>query len=75
MRTYIVLLSSFILVIGDSDLEATTIHVPADSATIQAGINGTVDGDTVLIADGTYIGEGNRDNDFLGKAIVVMSER
>jgi hypothetical protein len=33
-----------------------------------------VDGDTVLVADGTYTGDGNRDIDFLGKAIVVMSE-
>jgi len=55
-------------------LSATTIHIPGDSATIQAGINGAVNGDTVLVADGTYIGDGNRDIDFLGKAIVVMSE-
>jgi len=53
---------------------SATINVPGDSATIQAGINGAVDGDTVLIADGTYTGEGNRDIDFLGKAIVVISE-
>lgn len=53
---------------------SATIHVPADQPTIQAGINAAVDGDTVLIADGTYTGDGNRDMDFLGKAIVVMSE-
>lgn len=53
---------------------STTIHVPADSATIQAGINGAVDGDTVLVADGTYTGYGNRDIDFGGREIVVMSE-
>ena len=53
---------------------AVTIHVPGDSATIQAGINGTMDSDTVLVADGTYTGDGNRDNDFGGRNIVVMSE-
>jgi Right handed beta helix region/Dockerin type I domain len=53
---------------------AATIHVPGDSATIQAGINGTAPGDTILVADGTYTGEGNRDISYDGKDIVVLSE-
>ena len=48
---------------------ATTIHVPADYPTIQEGIDASVDGDTVLIAEGTYFENGI---DFLGKAILVI---
>ncbi len=61
----------FLICLGAS---AKTIHVPGDSATIQAGINGANGGDTVLVADGVYKGEGNRDIDFGGRKIVLMSE-
>jgi len=46
-----------------------TIHVPGDAATIQAGINAASDGDTVLVAPGTYV----ENIDFMGKAITVTS--
>jgi len=55
-------------------LSATTINVPSDQPTIQAGVDAAVDGDTVLVADGTWTGDGNHDIDFLGKAITVSSE-
>jgi len=45
----------------------------ADFSTIQAAIDDANDGDTVEIQAGTYTGEGNRDIDFLGKAITVRS--
>ena len=46
----------------------------ADFNTIQAAINDSNDGDTILVADGIYTGEGNRDIDYLSKAITLRSE-
>jgi hypothetical protein len=41
---------------------------------IQDGICSALAGDEVIVADGTYTGDGNRDIDFLGKAITVCSQ-
>jgi len=40
---------------------------------IQEGIDAAIDGDTVIVLDGTFTGTGNRDIDFNGLAITVRS--
>ena len=63
-KYYISYLSLFSLI------SAATINIPADLSTIQAGIDASSDGDTVLVSAGTYVENIN----FNGKNIVVQGE-
>lgn len=44
-----------------------------DVATIQAAVDTAEAGDVILLEDGTYTGDGNRDVDFKGKDLTVKS--
>jgi parallel beta-helix repeat protein len=64
---------TFMITAGEP-VSGNVIYVPGDFPVIQDAINNAVTGDTVLIADGTYTGTGNRNIDFQGKSITVTSK-
>lgn len=64
----------WLIVLSLSTASVVIIHVPGMQPTIQAGIDSASYRDMVLVADGIYTGEGNRDLDFKGKTITVTSE-
>ena len=53
--------------------QARTITVPGNYSTIQQAIDVAQTGDTVLVYDGIYTGDGNKNLDFKGKRITVTS--
>ena len=62
-------LFSILLWLAPIAFAQTTIHIPTDQPTIQAGINAAHNGDTVLVAPGTY----SENINFNGKAITVTT--
>lgn len=55
-------------------VSAINIHVPEDFPTIQAALDAAVDGDVILLADGTYTGASNINLNSYGKSITLRSE-
>jgi hypothetical protein len=69
-RTLLAIASALV---AASVASAAIIHVPGDQPTIQQGIDAAVNGDEVVVADGTWVGNNNKNLDFAGKAITVRS--
>jgi hypothetical protein len=74
---FVVVLCAAVLCITVEVANCRTITVQADGTgdypTIQNAIDASIDGDIIELQPGTYTGYGNRDIDFLGKAITVRS--
>lgn len=66
--------TAIILLFTAAAASAATRLVPAQYPNIQTAIDDCNNGDTVIVAPGTYTGPGNRDIDFRGKPITVRSE-
>ncbi|MGB2698217.1 MAG: right-handed parallel beta-helix repeat-containing protein [Candidatus Zixiibacteriota bacterium] len=70
MRIKSLVLAVALLAFSSTPAVAKIIHIPSDSSTIQSGINGAVNGDTVLVAEGHYYERIN----FYGRKVLLTSE-
>jgi len=68
---YKIIILIFILT---SQVYPAIINVPDDYLKIQEAIDFAENGDTVLVSNGIYTGNGNKELDFKSKAIIVKSE-
>jgi FlgD Ig-like domain/Right handed beta helix region len=67
----------FLMVSHNTTLAETLVVYPDGTGafpTIQAAVKAANDGDTIALANGTFTGEGNRDVDYSGKAIIIRSQ-
>lgn len=69
MKCFRLFLLEVILAIFCQQANATIIHVPDDSSTIQGAVNGAENGDTILVAPGVY----NENVECTCKAILLAS--
>ena len=69
------LISTFAVLLVTASVHATTYTVDPDGPypTIQSGLDVAVSGDTVAVVLGTYTGPGNRDLNFGGNDVILLS--
>jgi hypothetical protein len=76
MYRQVILLTMCLLL--TSSVSATTHVIRPDGSgdfpTIQAAIDAAASGDVIELTDGSFEGDGNRDMDYLGKAITIRSQ-
>lgn len=72
--TQVVVTISFCFIAGTSPAVADILHLPDDFSTVKQGIDAVVSGHDMVIANGEYKGDGNRDLDYNGKLIAIRSE-
>jgi hypothetical protein len=76
MRGIVVVMGAWILWTTAASGETYVVEPDGsgDYATIQEAVDAAGGGDVIELADGTFTGDGNRDIDFLGKAIAIRSQ-
>ncbi len=67
-------ISFYLIFLISISANSAIIRVPYQYGDIQTAINHAQSGDSIVVSDGTYIGDANRDLEFDGKAVVLMSE-
>ncbi|HMB70713.1 MAG TPA: right-handed parallel beta-helix repeat-containing protein [bacterium] len=77
MRALPITAGFLILVLGAEPAPADSYLIAPDGSgdfpTIQAAVDAASGGDEILLEDGTFLGPGNRDVDYLGKAVTIRS--